>query len=201
MDLLSPMAEVALARVLTIGAKKYAANNWRQGIAWSRVYAALRRHLLKWAVGEKFDSEDGQHHLDSVLCCAMFLREYEETHPELNDLYQTPELRDATLRYFEQSVAPLGGDESLERGTGQPASQGYATSGGVCHGGTALSYQTIDPTYPAERDPQDGHKPAVEPVDLQPPKPGQIYRVTREALDSLSHTHQAEAIHKSSEHN
>ena len=35
-----PLAEVA--RVYTIGAKKYSDYNWRKGIKWSRIYAAMQ---------------------------------------------------------------------------------------------------------------------------------------------------------------
>lgn len=45
-DLIPPAAEAALARVLTIGARKYAAHGWRTvPAARERYLAALRRHL------------------------------------------------------------------------------------------------------------------------------------------------------------
>lgn len=48
MDLLPTDALEALARILTDGADKYGARNWEKGMAWSRPYAALLRHLLAW---------------------------------------------------------------------------------------------------------------------------------------------------------
>ena len=78
-----PLAEVA--RVYTIGAKKYSDNNWRKGIKWSRIYAAMQRHANAWQGGEVFDPETGQHHLSSVAWCALTLMEYEQTCPHLDD--------------------------------------------------------------------------------------------------------------------
>lgn len=84
MDLIPAYPLMRLAEVYTIGAKKYDDDNWRKGIGWKRVFAALLRHAWKWMTGEKFDP-DGQHHLSSVAWCAFTLMEYEVTHPELDD--------------------------------------------------------------------------------------------------------------------
>lgn len=77
MDLLpsDPMKEVA--KVLTFGAKKYAAHNWRKGINYSRVYAGLQRHLSAWNDNDTTDPETGLNHLAHAACCLMFLLEYE----------------------------------------------------------------------------------------------------------------------------
>lgn len=66
----------AVARVLAFGAKKYAANNWRKGIAYSRVYAAVLRHLWAWWRGEDNDQETGLPHLAHAVCELFFLLEY-----------------------------------------------------------------------------------------------------------------------------
>lgn len=47
-ELLPPELEEAVAMVLAFGAKKYADRNWEKGMAWSRPYAAARRHLRNW---------------------------------------------------------------------------------------------------------------------------------------------------------
>ena len=39
-DLIPPEALEALVQVYTYGATKYAPDNWRNGIEWSRVFAA-----------------------------------------------------------------------------------------------------------------------------------------------------------------
>ena len=74
-----------LARVYTIGAKKYGDRNWENGLSWSRLFAAMMRHAWKFWMGERNDPEDGQHHLSSVAWCAFALMEYEKTHKELDD--------------------------------------------------------------------------------------------------------------------
>ena len=42
---------------------KYGRDNWRQGMEWSRVFAAIQRHLWAWWNGETYDPKDGHHHL------------------------------------------------------------------------------------------------------------------------------------------
>lgn len=66
-DLLPLDALWEVGKVYTLGAKKYDPWNWAKGIAYSRIIAALLRHLFKWVMGETFDPEDGQHHLSSVV--------------------------------------------------------------------------------------------------------------------------------------
>lgn len=84
-DLLPPGPLFEVAKVYTIGANKYAARNWEKGLSWGRVFAAMMRHAWNWWRGERHDPEDGQHHLASVVWCALALMEYETTHPELDD--------------------------------------------------------------------------------------------------------------------
>ena len=77
MDLLPPDALEALGRILTDGADKYGARNWEKGMAWSRPYAALQRHLLAWWGGQDVDPESGHPHLWHVLTNAVFLTSYQ----------------------------------------------------------------------------------------------------------------------------
>jgi len=78
-----PLAK--LAEVYTIGARKYTDRNWQKGILFSRLYAALQRHANAYWGGEQNDTEDGQHHLASVVWCAFAIMEFENTHLELDD--------------------------------------------------------------------------------------------------------------------
>lgn len=87
----APLAE--LARVFTIGAGKYGDHNWRRGLHYGRVFAAMMRHAWAWWAGERADPEDGQHHLSSVAWCALALMELEHTRPDLDDRVTPPELR------------------------------------------------------------------------------------------------------------
>lgn len=76
-DLIPPQTIWALAELYGRGARKYADRNWEGGIEYGRVYAALMRHLELWRMGEDYDPDNGQHHLDSVIWNAVALREYE----------------------------------------------------------------------------------------------------------------------------
>lgn len=73
MDLLDMDALEGLAKVLTFGANKYDANNWRGGIVNSRLIASLLRHLAAYQRGEDIDPESGLPHLDHIGCNWMFL--------------------------------------------------------------------------------------------------------------------------------
>ena len=75
-DLYPVASFLGTCRVLTHGAKKYAARNWEKGILFGRVYGALLRHLFAWWNGEDVDPESGEHHLDHVGCCIAFLQHY-----------------------------------------------------------------------------------------------------------------------------
>lgn len=79
LDLISPYYLDGTAAILQFGAKKYAAYNWAKGMKWSRVYAALMRHMWAWWRGEKVDKETGMSHLWHASCCLMFLVHYEAT--------------------------------------------------------------------------------------------------------------------------
>lgn len=91
MELLSREALVQIAQVLTFGAKKYEAQNWRKGLAWSRVLGAALRHLMAFNDGEDKDPETGLSHLAHLGCCTMFLLEYEKTHKELDNRHKINE--------------------------------------------------------------------------------------------------------------
>ena len=85
LDLISPIALEEEGKVMTFGASKYGDNNWREGIAWSRVIGALLRHANAFNGGEDNDPETGISHLAHVRCCAAFILEYLSTHKELDD--------------------------------------------------------------------------------------------------------------------
>ena len=87
LDLVDFTALEGLAKVLTFGAKKYAANNWRNGFEYSRVIAALMRHLSAIQQGEDIDPESGLPHIDHLGCCWMFLSYFQKKRPDLDDRY------------------------------------------------------------------------------------------------------------------
>jgi len=85
MDLIPGYPLMRLAETYTIGANKYKDDNWRAGISYKRIFAAMMRHAWKWFMGETYDPVDGQMHLASVAWGAFTLMEYEITHPEFDD--------------------------------------------------------------------------------------------------------------------
>lgn len=93
MDLLDADALEGLAKVLTFGATKYAAHNWRNGINNSRLVAALLRHTFAILRGEYTDPESGYQHIDHIGCCWMFLSNNFKNRPDLNDLWKKDEDR------------------------------------------------------------------------------------------------------------
>lgn len=63
-----------IVKVLTFGAKKYGAENWRLvDNHRRRYYAAAMRHLTAWYEGEENDPETGFSHLAHAGCCILFL--------------------------------------------------------------------------------------------------------------------------------
>ena len=76
-ELVSPEFILATAMILTHGAKKYDAENWRKGIKYKRIYGGIQRHLLAWFNGENNDPDSGCPHLWHASCGLMFLITYD----------------------------------------------------------------------------------------------------------------------------
>jgi hypothetical protein len=118
MDLLDAKALEGLARVLTFGAHKYAAHNWRTGLHYSRVISALLRHLNAVQQGQDIDPESNLPHIDHIGCCWMFLSNYMkgDLATTLDDRWKEPQTLAAKYNpnrfgnsvKAEQLVNPLG---------------------------------------------------------------------------------------------
>lgn len=79
MGLVPPRALLAVGRVLTFGARKYDADNWRKvPNARARYVDAALRHVLAFMMGERLDPESGEHHLAHAACCMLFVLDFEE---------------------------------------------------------------------------------------------------------------------------
>lgn len=87
-DLLDPEFLLAVGEVLRFGAAKYAAHNWRGGIAVSRLIGSTFRHLLAICRGEDTDSESGLPHTSHLGCNAMFLYWMLIHRKDLDDRYK-----------------------------------------------------------------------------------------------------------------
>lgn len=88
MDLLDNSFLEGVASVLTFGANKYAAHNWRGGISSSRLIAAAYRHLGAINDGQDIDEESGLSHSYHLGCCIMFLSWMLKNKPELDDRWK-----------------------------------------------------------------------------------------------------------------
>ncbi len=90
LDLFPPEALTEITKILAFGAEKYGAHNWRKGMDWSRMYAALQRHLVAFWGGEDFDPESGETHLAHAGCCLVFLLTYAQNGIGSDDRYGKP---------------------------------------------------------------------------------------------------------------
>ena len=74
-----PHAELAVGRVLTFGAEKYARGNWDKVEDHENRYMdAALRHLNAHRRGELVDSESGESHLAHAACCILFMLDKQE---------------------------------------------------------------------------------------------------------------------------
>ncbi len=64
------------ARVLGVGAKKYAPWNWAKGMKYSVVIGCIKRHLSAIERGEDIDPESGFRHAGHIMCNLLFLEHY-----------------------------------------------------------------------------------------------------------------------------
>ncbi len=87
MDLLDPEFLEEVAAVMTFGAKKYAAHNWRKGLAVSRLLAAALRHIFAVLRGEDHDPESSKSHIAHATCCLMFAFWMLKHRADLDDRY------------------------------------------------------------------------------------------------------------------
>lgn len=84
----------ALANVYTFGEAKYDSRNWEQGLAYSRVYDAIFRHVWAFIRGEDIDRESGLHHMAHAAFGCLALVEYFYTKKGVDDRpYNTKEQR------------------------------------------------------------------------------------------------------------
>lgn len=88
-----PLAELAVGRVLSFGAQKYARDNWRSvEDAQTRYMDAALRHLNAVRRGEVLDSESGEPHLAHAACCVLFML---DLMPEVKPATEEPRVFEA----------------------------------------------------------------------------------------------------------
>jgi len=87
-DLLPVEALEDIAAVLTFGANKYGSNNWRNGLAYTRLLGALLRHVFAFMRGQDRDPESGLPHLAHAGCCILFLLWMIQYKPSMDDRFR-----------------------------------------------------------------------------------------------------------------
>ena len=86
MNLLPPKAIMEVAKVLTFGAEKYDAENWRKlDDLQNRYTAGALRHIFAHMDGEKDDPESNISHLAHALCCLLFKLEIELENAQIKE--------------------------------------------------------------------------------------------------------------------
>lgn len=78
MGLLPAWPMLQMAEVLTFGAQKYDAHNWRKGLPYLGLVDSLSRHVAAFTMGEDFDPESGIHHMAHAMCNAAFAIQYQK---------------------------------------------------------------------------------------------------------------------------
>jgi hypothetical protein len=70
------------------GAKKYGRYNYLNGMEWTRLIAALDRHVSAFNDGENCDQESGLNHLYHAGACVMMLIEFYEKNLGTDNRYK-----------------------------------------------------------------------------------------------------------------
>ncbi len=73
LDLIDPEFELAVGRVLSYGAQKYAIDNWKRGMSLGKALAGVKRHINAISRGDFNDPETGLPHAAHATCGLMFL--------------------------------------------------------------------------------------------------------------------------------
>lgn len=92
MSLVPPHALEEMAKVLTMGAKKYAVDNWKYVEDGKQRYMdAMLRHINAYIKGERDDPEFGTHHLAHAACCLYFILDADMSGVPLEPKAQKPQ--------------------------------------------------------------------------------------------------------------
>jgi hypothetical protein len=115
MDLIDPDFLEDIGYVMGFGAQKYAAHNWRNGIAVSRLVSAAFRHLAAINRGEEIDPETGKPHAAHLACNAMFLHWMPKARPDMDDRWRPVD----KAQLLDQMIERKKNEEQLRRFYGE----------------------------------------------------------------------------------
>jgi len=120
LDLLPTLSLKEIGKVLAFGKSKYGEWNWLEGMSWSRLVGAAKRHLDSWIEREEEDPETGLSHLAHLGCCVLFLNTYEKLGIGIDDrpVYKKEDINalpreDYTLEYIGEEMLKWGVSSSL----------------------------------------------------------------------------------------
>lgn len=73
---LDPEFLIGMARVCGFGDAKHADTHWTEGLPWSEILGAVKRHIAQFEMGFQTDDESGEQHLCHAAVGLMFLHHY-----------------------------------------------------------------------------------------------------------------------------
>lgn len=89
LDLIPSESIEEIGRVLTFGCIKYGQANWAEGIHYSRLIAAAKRHISTWEKCEEdIDPETNTSHIANAATNLLFLLWMIKNRPDLDDRWQ-----------------------------------------------------------------------------------------------------------------
>lgn len=105
---------LSVGRVMSIGAAKYGAFNYRESSISASIYEdAMERHSQLWFDGEDNDAETGESHLASVIASCTLLMDAQAT-GKLNDNRQKTGLVRKKLDELEARMKPANDNWSFK---------------------------------------------------------------------------------------
>ena len=154
-DLIPVLAQEEVVKVITLGAKKYDPENWKNvPEGRRRYYAAAMRHMEAWRKGEKQD-EIGTHHIANAISNLMFILEKE--------LQGIEDIRENSAKEVDKSV-----DNTLPLGLWLPDDSGEWIETSACdfeYTKEQLSGRYIEVLADFERDRQ-AYKPIIQSFEF-----------------------------------
>lgn len=84
-QLIDPKFLLEVGQVMAFGAKKYAPNNFKKGIEYTRLAGSVLRHVLYFLSGENHDPESGLTHLAHAGASLMMLHWMWSNAAEMDD--------------------------------------------------------------------------------------------------------------------
>jgi hypothetical protein len=110
---------LGLIKVFHGGAVKYAEDQWRGGMKFSRIYRSMISHFMKWlASNSSYDKELGTHHLMMVAwgCFVLYMYEVVYKFTEYDDRAEKGLLTDEDFEFIHQMIenklGPLDEDDA-----------------------------------------------------------------------------------------